>query len=73
MPLGESAMVKTSCMKLNCHIFCAAFLTFICCGQANNNPVKVIQSAKAVDTKSMFNDKGTTLRTRFNTPAGFED
>jgi len=59
-------------MKFNFNIFCAVFLTFICCGQANNNPVEVIQSARATDTKSMLNAKGTTLQTRFNSPAGYE-
>ena len=59
-------------MKFNCNIFFAISLTFICCGQANTNSIEVIQSAKAADTKRMLNDKGTTLETRFNSPAGYE-
>jgi hypothetical protein len=54
-------------------IICILSVFFICCGQVSNKPgAEFITASKAAEITSTINEKGTTVQTRFNPPAGFE-
>lgn len=60
-------------MKLTLNLFHCVLLAFTSCGQATDNSVKVVaQLLHATNEKEIINDKGLTLKARFNPPMGFE-
>ncbi len=59
-------------MKHTYKLFFFVPLAFICCGQVANNTALVSRTIKAPEQKGLVYDKGSTIKTRFNTPLGFE-
>jgi hypothetical protein len=51
--------------------FCISIL-LICCSQATKQPVSSSNQEQTPEKKSIINERGTTIQTRFNTPIGFE-
>jgi hypothetical protein len=52
-------------------VFYLLFLVLACCGQSVHNPVEIVSSAVAQNNEEVINEKGATLKSRFNPPEGY--